>query len=77
MDKILLILVAFNLFSCAPDSTENLGKYKTGDIVYLKPDSTKAVIWQTSRVSTRLGVSYIDSLGVRHSEIILIEEVYK
>lgn len=41
--KIILFVLAITLYSCeAP-----ICKYRVGDIVYLKPDSTKAVIIAT------------------------------
>lgn len=68
--EILLLLLIFGLGCVAiaywvkslPDSvSKHVLKYKIGDIVYLKPDSTKAVVenafddWYTVGYTTKLG----------------------
>lgn len=44
---------------------EDVQKFETGEIVYLKPDSTKAVI--TSFFAGIYFVDYVDAIGVVHS----------
>ena len=65
MKKILITtLVLFGLISCGGrDNSEppQLSRFKVGDIIYLKPDSTKAVV-DFIYSSDRSSVNYMDSL---------------
>lgn len=55
--KIILFAIIATLYSCREVGTL---KYKVGDIVYLKPDSTKAVV---SEVPGNLNDHYIVQTG--------------
>lgn len=74
---LITILILFSLTSCNNNSNniQEPSKFKAGDIVYLKPDSTKVVV---SLIFSNdiLVVSYTDSLKVRHDKSIFISEIY-
>ncbi len=72
MKQLFIILLSLTVFSSCEFTTS---KYKEGDIVYLKPDSTKAVI-VIIRSSGRYQIDYMDSLKVRHAIIVLEHEIY-
>ena len=72
MKQLFIILLSLTVFSSCESTTS---KYKEGDIVYLKPDSTKAVM-VIIRSSGRYQIDYMDSLKVRHTIIVLEHEIY-
>jgi len=63
--KIKLLFVSMILFGCGEHkkSTPIVAKYKAGDVVYLKPDSTKAVIDWVSHEGLFFGVKYKTEFG--------------
>jgi hypothetical protein len=63
--KIKLLFVSMILFGCVErkESTLIVTKYKVGDVVYLKPDSTTAVIEVASSTGEWYNVLYKTELG--------------
>jgi len=71
MKKILILICLMFLFvSCNLENEIN-----NGNIVYIKPDSTKAVVTATYG-QTGLRIAYIDDNGVRHYLTIGTCEIY-
>jgi hypothetical protein len=71
---ILVILVSCN---CKRNKKiyQQVPKYTIGDIVYLKPDSTKAVISKVYSF-TEYEVEYSDSLNVRHEQMVYSKLIF-
>lgn len=67
---LLLVLLSSLLFGCGERTKSQLPKfkYKVGDVVYLKPDSTKAVIDDINPNSGSYSLYYFDKLGQQHYE---------
>ena len=62
MRKLLVVLVAVLLYSCGEvNRKQTPPKYKQGDVVYLKPDSTKAVISYVWVDNNSYSVDYYDA----------------
>ena len=86
---ILIVMVSLLMVSCVKKNTRNdnsdnteqkiTPKYKQGDIIYLKSDSTKCVIWAGPEVYdtyVRYLVSYQNSEDERKSTSIRDCEIY-
>lgn len=66
MKQVILFFSLFLLIGCfdVVDDTRKFNlKYKIGDIVYLKPDSTQAFVSDTSKYYNFYRIGYIDKLG--------------
>ena len=70
----LIIILTIALISCKSKDDWN-PKYREGQIIYLKPDSLKAVIFIVHSWG-EYGVSYTDSLKVRHDGYVMESEMY-
>ena len=60
--KVKLLFVSMILFGCVEQKTNTL-KYKEGDVVYLKPDSTRAVVELAYPTGQWYNVSYKTEFG--------------
>jgi len=66
------------VFGCKfEERKDNQKQFKNGDIVYLKPDSIKAIIVYDKPFFLDYRVAYNDSLNVRHNIEINEWEIYK
>lgn len=73
MRIIILISILF-ILSCENQTQTQPNKFKNGEVVYLKPDSSKAVIWYSE--GRAYFVDYNDSLKVRHTIRVYEYEIY-
>lgn len=74
---ILFILFISMLFGCNNNNEQQneQSKYQEGEIIYLKPDSIKAVIKYEIFKGSYYAV-YTDSLKVRHQVLVYNSEIY-
>lgn len=74
MKRIIILTFISFITACENSRETQPNKFKDGEIVYLKPDSTKAVIWASENHGYL--VDYNDSLKVRHSIRVHETEIY-
>ena len=55
MKKLLFLLSVLTLFAC--NDVKN-AKYKKGDIVYIKPDNKRGVVWDVKRCGYMYSISF-------------------
>ena len=55
ISEIIIFLIAVNIASCDHSGSK---KYKPGDVVYMKPDSTKATILDNNVIAGEYEISY-------------------
>jgi hypothetical protein len=75
MKKLLFLLLAMTFFSCKQPKQnvqEKKPDFEIGDLVYIKPDSTKAMVSnvEKSLFPRYVTVDYKDSLGVIHTIVL-------
>ncbi len=78
--KIFILFILIMLFGCNNNEQQNeqqnyQSKYQEGEIIYLKPDSIKAVIKYEIFKGSYYAV-YTDSLKVRHQVLVYNSEIY-
>lgn len=75
---IIALLLLF--VSCISNNTNRHHNYKVGDIIYIKPDSAKAVVFYANDYDIHnqpvYDVEYADSIKVRHDLHITEKIIY-
>lgn len=79
MEKLLVVAVLLTACSCADSSDKSHQyKYKVGDVVYIKPDSSTAVIVDRATVSgeDRYEIKFYDVENESSTEYLHEYEIY-
>lgn len=72
MKKLLFLFLVVTFFSCKQNVQGIKQDFEVGDLVYIKPDSTKAMVSgvEKSLFPSHVTVDYKDSIGVIHTMVL-------